>query len=188
MAAVYVSAQVSKISCTKCSPAQCRSRALRCTLLSALSAWMMRPLLSAYNEKLLSHGYHQRPMLAVHLRGPNGLTLVGRSPTLIEGILWFSGPKRISSSPEVVLTLGRRRKVIPSPCYKVGVFDMLQYFESILPSEESLWSSLQNEVYFMGGGAAGGLWRHQSWSPSLKKHALSLKNGLTTCYLWPHIS
>ena len=24
---------------------------------------------------------------------------------------------------------------------------------------ESLWSSLQDEVYFMGGGAAGGLWR-----------------------------
>ena len=32
---------------------------------------------------------------------------------------------------------------------------------------ESLWSSFkQNEVYFMGGGAAGGLWRHQQWSPS----------------------
>ena len=27
-------------------------------------------------------------------------------------------------------------------------------------------SSLQDEVYFMGGGAAGGLWRHQTWSPS----------------------
>ena len=36
------------------------------------------------------------------------------------------------------------------------VFDMLQYFETILPSEESLWSSLQDEVYFMGGGTAGG--------------------------------
>ena len=33
---------------------------------------------------------------------------------------------------------------------------MLQYFETILPSVESLWSSLQDEVYFMGGGAAGG--------------------------------
>ena len=36
------------------------------------------------------------------------------------------------------------------------VFDMLQYFETILPLEESLWSSLQDEVYFMGGGTAGG--------------------------------
>ena len=34
---------------------------------------------------------------------------------------------------------------------------MLQYFEMILPSVESLWSSLQEEVYFMGDGAAGGL-------------------------------
>ena len=37
------------------------------------------------------------------------------------------------------------------------VFDMLQYFEMILPSEESLSSSQQDELYFMGGGAAGGL-------------------------------
>ena len=44
------------------------------------------------------------------------------------------------------------------------VFALLQYFETILPSVESLWSSLQDEVYFMGGGAAGGLWRHQQWS------------------------
>ena len=36
------------------------------------------------------------------------------------------------------------------------VFDMLQYFETILPSEENLWFSLQDEVYFMGGGTAGG--------------------------------
>ena len=43
---------------------------------------------------------------------------------------------------------------------------MLQYFETILTLVESLWSSQQNEVYFMGGGAAGGLWRHQQWSPS----------------------
>ena len=41
------------------------------------------------------------------------------------------------------------------------VFDMLQFFETILPSVESLWSSLQVEVYFMSGDAAGGLWRHQ---------------------------
>ena len=36
------------------------------------------------------------------------------------------------------------------------VFDMLQYFETILPSVESLSSSLQDEIYFMGGSAAGG--------------------------------
>ena len=41
------------------------------------------------------------------------------------------------------------------------VFDMLQYFETILPSVESLRSFQQDEVYFMGGGAAGGLWRYQ---------------------------
>ena len=45
------------------------------------------------------------------------------------------------------------------PC----VFHMLQYFETILPSVESLWSSLQDEVYFVGGGAAGGLWRADIW-------------------------
>ena len=48
-----------------------------------------------------------------------------------------------------------------------GVFDMLQYFQTILPLVESLWSSLQDEVYFMGGGAAGDLWRDLQWSPSL---------------------
>ena len=36
------------------------------------------------------------------------------------------------------------------------VFDMLQYFETILPSEQSLWTSLQDEVCFIGGGTAGG--------------------------------
>ena len=39
-------------------------------------------------------------------------------------------------------------------------------FRNDLPSVESLWSSLQDQVYFTGGGAAGGLWRHQTWSPS----------------------
>ena len=38
-----------------------------------------------------------------------------------------------------------------------GVFDRLQYFETILPLVESLWSSKQDEVYFRGGGAAGGM-------------------------------
>jgi len=44
------------------------------------------------------------------------------------------------------------------------VFDMLQYLEAILPSVENLWSSQQDEVYFIGGGATGGLWRPQQWS------------------------
>ena len=39
-------------------------------------------------------------------------------------------------------------------------------FGKPLISVESLWSSLQDEVYFMGGGAAEGLWRHQTWAPS----------------------
>ena len=61
-----------------------------------------------------------------------------------------------------MLTLGRTCKLIPPTVEQGGwmdpprVFDMLQYFETILPSEESLWSSLQDEVYFMGGGTAGG--------------------------------
>ena len=37
------------------------------------------------------------------------------------------------------------------------VFDMWQYFKTILPSVENLCSSRQDEVYFMGGDAAGGL-------------------------------
>ena len=44
------------------------------------------------------------------------------------------------------------------------VFDIWQYFETILPSVESLSSFLQNEVYFIGGGAAGTC--DQQWSPS----------------------
>ena len=66
----------------------------------------------------------------------------------------------------LILTLGRTRKFIPPPWYKgeTGVdgtrrrgFDMLEYSETILPSVESLRSSLQDKVYFMGGGAAGGM-------------------------------
>ena len=67
---------------------------------------------------------------------------------------------------------------------------MLQYFETILPLVESLWSSSQDEVNFMGGGAVGGLWRHQQWSPSwilprvryqVKKIA---RNGNFLCLTW----
>ena len=35
------------------------------------------------------------------------------------------------------------------------VFEILQYFETILPSVESFWSSLQDEVYVIGGVAVG---------------------------------
>ena len=38
-----------------------------------------------------------------------------------------------------------------------GGVDMLEYCEKILPLVENLWSSLQDEVYFMCGGAAGDL-------------------------------
>ena len=38
-----------------------------------------------------------------------------------------------------------------------AVFDMLQYFQTILPSVESLCSSQQDKVHFIGGGAARGL-------------------------------
>ena len=45
-----------------------------------------------------------------------------------------------------MLTLGRTRKFIPPPWYKgdgwkIG-FDMLQYFETVLPAVGSLCSSL----------------------------------------------
>ena len=46
------------------------------------------------------------------------------------------------------------------------VYLYVAVFETILPSVESLWSSLQDEVNVMGGGAAGGMRRHQTWSPS----------------------
>ena len=45
----------------------------------------------------------------------------------------------------------------PSPPSPPRVSDMLQYFETILPLVESLSSPLQDEVYFMGSGDAGGL-------------------------------
>ena len=77
---------------------------------------------------------------------------------------------------DFILTLGRSRKVIPPLWHKEWgwgvdetaprVFDMWEYSETILTSVESFWSSLQDEVYFMGGSAAGGLWRYQEWSPS----------------------
>ena len=51
------------------------------------------------------------------------------------------------------------------PPWVFGMLHYMYYFETVLPSVKSLWSSLQEEVYFMGGGGVGGLWRHQPWSP-----------------------
>ena len=71
-------------------------------------------------------------------------------------------------------TLGRTCKFIPPPwfqgggrgvdgtcpwfliCFSISKRFYLQY----------LWSSLKDEVHFIGGGDAGGLWHHQQWSPS----------------------
>ena len=74
---------------------------------------------------------------------------------------------------------GTRRGVLePLP----RVFDMLQYFETISTSVESLWSSLQDELYFMGAGAAGSLWRHQQWPSSwilqrIRNQVKTARNG-----------
>ena len=59
---------------------------------------------------------------------------------------------------------------------------------------ESLWSSLQDEVYFMNGGVAACLWRHQTWSPSWILYTSfnffrikSLKNmHFYSKMAWPH--
>ena len=69
------------------------------------------------------------------------------------------------------------------------VFEMLQYFETILTSVESLWSSMQDEVYLTGGGTAGDLWRHQKWSPSwillrIRNQVKTAKNGDFLCLWW----
>ena len=55
---------------------------------------------------------------------------------------------------------------------------------------ESFWSSQQDEIYFVGGGATGDLWRHQQWSPSwplflilpwIKNQVKTAKNDLCLC-------
>ena len=63
-----------------------------------------------------------------------------------------------NSYPHIGTRRGGRKGVM-EPLLRV--FDLLQYFETILPSVESLWSSQKDEVYFIGGGAIEGLWRHQ---------------------------
>ena len=49
------------------------------------------------------------------------------------------------------LAVNANKRMEPFP----RVFDILQYFETILPSEESLGSSQKDEVYFMDGGPGG---------------------------------
>ena len=68
-------------------------------------------------------------------------------------------------------------------------FGMLEYSETILPSVESLWSSLQDKLYFMSGGAAGGLWRHHQWSPSwisprFRNQGKTTRKGDFFCLTW----
>ena len=70
---------------------------------------------------------------------------------------WVSYPRTNTQIHTPTVVQGGLMEPLPR------VIDMLQYFETILPSVETLWSSLQYEVYIMGGGAAGGLWRHQQW-------------------------
>jgi len=70
----------------------------------------------------------------------------------------------VSATLNLTLTVGRTSKVKPPPWYKSWVagvdgtlpwvFAVFQYFRKILPLIES---ALQDEVYFMGGGAGGGL-------------------------------
>ena len=57
----------------------------------------------------------------------------------------------------------------------------------------SLWSSSQDQVYFIGGGAAGELWRHQQRSPSwpsswilprIRNQVKTARNGNVLCFTW----
>ena len=62
------------------------------------------------------------------------------------------------------------------------VFDMLQCFNRILPSVESLWSSLHSEVYFVVGGTAGFLWQSSQNKVAILASRLGfIKNLRLTC-------
>ena len=88
-----------------------------------------------------------------------------------------------------MLMLGRRRKVIPSLWHKWGCWNPSPEF-SICCSiwkrfclhAESLWSSQQDEMYLMDGGAAEGLWRSRTWLPSWPPSWISsrIKNYVKT--------
>ena len=91
-------------------------------------------------------------------------------------------------------------KFIPPPWYGRGEiggkdrtahesFWYVSVFRKDFPVE-SFWSSQQDEIYFMGGGATGDLWRHQQWSPSwplflilpwIKNQVKTAKNDLCLC-------
>ena len=105
---------------------------------------------------------------------------------------WHNDKRRVLKSHCCFLTFlfqnrrgGRGRPVIPLPFYKergggggggVGGWrrwnlslEFLIYCsisKRFCVIVKSLLSSQQDELYFMGGGAAGGLWRRQKWSPS----------------------
>ena len=76
-----------------------------------------------------------------------------------------------------ILILGRTRKFIPPPWHKGGGGGMdgipllsfwyvAVFWNNFTFSGKPLIFLTRLQVYFMGGGAAGGLWRHQQWSPS----------------------
>ena len=102
---------------------------------------------------------------------------------------WHNEKRRVFKSHCCFLTFlfqnrrgGRGRPVIPSPFYKRGGKGgvggwrrwnlSLKFLIDCSTSKrfcvilKSLSSSQQDELYFMCGGAAGGLWGPQKWSPS----------------------
>ena len=80
-------------------------------------------------------------------------------------VLLYIQTLRWNTIPLQQITLDVDAWFIPPPWYKEGwmdppppprVFDILQYYETILPSVKSLsFPALKNVVYFMGGGAVG---------------------------------
>ena len=75
---------------------------------------------------------------------------------------------------DYLLTPGRTGKFIPPPWYKGGLMEpppplgyliCCNFSKQFCPEWKAL-DLLPWYNYFMGGGTAGGLWRHQTWSPS----------------------
>ena len=88
------------------------------------------------------------------------------------------------------LTLGRPKKANSYPRRGTRGRGLMEPPIEFLPLMESHWSSQQDEVYFMGGGATGGLWRHKQWSPSwpsswilprVRNQAKNARNGNFLC-------
>ena len=75
-----------------------------------------------------------------------------------------------------ILILGRTRKFIQPPWHKGGggmdgiplpsFWYVAVFRNNFTFSGKPLIFLTRLQVYFVGGGAAGGLWRHQQWSPS----------------------